>query len=42
MKELLSKENIINFVLIAVASAVGIVVVSPYVAKLTSKFLPKA
>jgi len=42
MKELFSKENILNFVLIAVASAVGIVVISPYVSKLTAKFLPKA
>ena len=32
MKDLFSKENIINFLLIAVATAVGVVVFAPYVA----------
>ena len=31
MKDLFSKENIINFLLIAVATAVGVVVIAPYV-----------
>jgi hypothetical protein len=38
----LSKENILNFLLIAIASAVGVVIFAPYVSSLTSRFLPKA
>lgn len=37
MKEILSKENLINFALIAVATAVGVVVIAPYVSKLWAK-----
>jgi hypothetical protein len=42
MKDLFSKENLINFAVIAVASAVGVVIVVPWVAKLWAKVpLPK-
>lgn len=37
MKDMFSKENILNFALLAVASAVGVVIVAPWVAKLISK-----
>lgn len=37
MKDLFSKENLINFALIAVATAVGVVVIAPYVTKLWAK-----
>lgn len=40
MKDLFSKENILNFLLIAVATAVGVVVIAPYVAKGYSKLIP--
>jgi hypothetical protein len=36
-KDLLSKENIINFVVIAAAAAVGVVIVGPWVSKLWAK-----
>jgi hypothetical protein len=41
MKDLFSKENILNFLLIAVATAVGVVVIAPWVAKGYSKISPK-
>lgn len=42
MKDLFSKENLLNFALIAVATAVGVVFVVPFVAKLWAKVpLPK-
>ncbi len=42
MKDFFSKENIMNFLLIAVAAAVGTVIFAPYVAKAANKFMPKA
>lgn len=42
MKDLFSKENILNFVLIAVATAVGVVVIAPWVSKAYAKIGPKA
>ncbi len=42
MKDFFSKENILNFLLIAVAAAVGTVLIAPYVAKAANKFMPKA
>lgn len=40
MKDLFSKENLLNFLLIAVATAVGVVVIAPYVAKGYAKLAP--
>jgi hypothetical protein len=40
MKDFFSKENILNFLLIAVAAAVGSVVFAPYVAKAQAKLMP--
>lgn len=37
MKNFFSKENILNFVLLAVASAVGVVVLAPLVSKYYAK-----
>lgn len=42
MKELFSKENLLNFLLIAIATAVGVVVFAPYVAKGYSKLMPSS
>jgi len=42
MKDLFSKENILNFLMIALASAVGVVIFAPYVSKGYAKIMPKA
>lgn len=40
MKDHFNKENLINFAIIALATAVGAVFLAPYVAKLKAKILP--
>lgn len=40
MKDLFSKENILNFLLIAVATAVGVVVIAPFVSQGYAKLIP--
>ena len=40
MKDLFNKENLINFALIAIATAFGAVFLAPYVAKLKMKIMP--
>lgn len=42
MKDLFSKENILNFLLIAVATAVGVVVIAPYVSTAYGKLTKAA
>lgn len=40
MKDFFSKENILNFLLIAVAAAVGVVIIAPFVAEAQAKLMP--
>lgn len=42
MKDFFSKENILNFLLISFAAAVGVVIIAPHIEKAQAKLMPAA